>query len=942
MTEVIIPPASRRFHKNTSSISSIPRNITAANMSEMELLPNPDFSFPMLPQANVLSASAQDGPKGTTKRPVSMQIDNGGSSTNRAAAHRRAVSTLPSFTFNAANSSGLHDNSTPPMTPVEPVATTPSRRGHRRGHSEFVGGDSRFGVVEAISSSPTKISAAPLPIQPLGPRAGRRGHAHRRSAAMSSHDVSSIMDPAEIQPRLSSSLPGTPLEHPQTLALPTVTDFKPLDDAEDIFGSPSNSSGAKPPFRPRVGFSDEIEYIPRPLSTISSGTESSPSTLHGHSVNNSISSMLSLGTPSPPYSRTNPRFNLSTTFEDETRQSPRSFGDISKGVEKEGEWLKSRPSIQDLVRPVSESSASSPSLSFAPMPQVSQPRDLHRKRQSLGHVLGFDRRRSAPDITAPVRTQSRLSALSLQDSSGEAVDLFSDDMRNAGRKPSSRKGFAWAASKILGKSSKPSLVQGDTSLENSRSVPAHESVVDDSYAPQALSETAKAETNLDAVFGELDEERLQSSDAPSQLWFERYSPSSSQQSSFQQQPRRASDDLTSSIDLDAALGPFNTPQFGNVRSRRDLHSSRGIRESTTVAMQNQRHFRTASAPMLQSFHLSRSSSPSKLNMPVFAEEDEDDSTLTVHSSKVQTPAVISELATPAHDRSLGVHVVDSATNDIRGGRMAEDEPLVSVRRGDAERSFTRLVTHGSTLDTPMVERRPSSVVEETILEESSPVEAIDIVSSEEEPRASSLTKSSDSSDTPTILAAHTDRLPLPDGHAFSLMTPDTFTTSSLNSPDLTRRQGSFDTSRLGTSTSSIGDARTMSSFATGEHSHDNRVSVDGVPSLTSSRSTMRSTMHANDSHRELISAETPAYPLTAGPRNVPADLEHRRKRTSIASLSQLMGSSFSPKSRGSTVRPQTAIEVGTSKRPNKKEHRLKKLMFWKSINSSKQSLLSNT
>nr|XP_023882429.1 uncharacterized protein LOC111994776 [Quercus suber] len=533
--------------------------------------------------------------------------------------------------------------------------------------------------------------------------------------------------------------------------------------------------------------------------------------------------------------------------------------------------------------------------------------------------------------------------MSLQEPPAALMDTASEQGRYAEKKLSSRKGFAWAASKLLGRSLKSNAPQGESSLELPRSAIASETV-DRSFDPATMPlEMAKAETDLDAVFGEQDDERLQASCSPPQPRFERCSPSAVQHTGFQlQQPRRASDDLSSSIDLDAALGPFNTPQFGNIRSRRDLHSSRGIKDFATPANQNQRHFRTTSAPMLQSFHLGRSNSPSKSDMPVFAEEDEDDSASDVHSGQTQSPPTISDPTASVDDGGLGVHVVETVADSLRVDRMADGGLHLHTGNWQLDRPYTRLAAPNSTLNKATTERRPSAVMEETIVEESSPVEAIDIVSPEEEPRASSLTKSSDSSETPTILAAHTDELPLPDSQALSFITPDAFATSSFASPDLARRQGSFDTSRLGTSTSSIGDARTMSSFATGENSHENRMSVDGVPSLTSSRSTMRSTMHANDSHRELSTVETPAYPLTAGPRHVIPDAEHRHKRTSIASLSQLVGNSFSPKSRNLGPRPQTAIEAGASNRGNKKEHRLKKLMFWKSMNSSKQSLVSNS
>ena len=170
------------------------------------MIPNPAFSFPSLP------LSRQPRPaKDIERRPASVQASLSFPPPSTIA-HRRAASTLPSFTFNADDTSGMTETKTPPRTPEEEnPAVTPSKRGHRRGGSEFVGGDSRLGVDNAVSSSPTKTAPPPFNAPTTGPPAGRRGHAHRRSAAISSHDVKSLMRPAmEVPPRMSSSLPNTP------------------------------------------------------------------------------------------------------------------------------------------------------------------------------------------------------------------------------------------------------------------------------------------------------------------------------------------------------------------------------------------------------------------------------------------------------------------------------------------------------------------------------------------------------------------------------------------------------------------------------------------------------------------------------------------------------------------------------------------------------------
>lgn len=225
------------------------------------------------------------------------------------------------------------------------------------------------------------------------------------------------------------------------------------------------------------------------------------------------------------------------------------------------------------------------------------------------------------------------------------------------------------------------------------------------------------------------------------------------------------------------------------------------------------------------------------------------------------------------------------------------------------------------------------------MEEASPAEAIQVVEAHEEPRASSLTKSSDSSDTPTI-SAPTGILTLPNGQS-TLMTPASYQASAFSSPDLGRRQSSFEACRLGTSASSLADNRTLSSCHTGDHGNEVRISTDDVPSLTSSRSTMLSSNHANNSrHNIATAARTPS--ASSGALDQAVAAERRRKRGSIQSLSQLVGGSFGSKSRGQDdARPHTSADPLAAKIP-KKEHRLKKLMFWKSKQHSKRASSQGT
>ena len=797
-----------------------------------------------------------------------------------------------------------------------------------------MGGDSRFGVSNALSSSPTKSSALPLPIPiPGPPSAGRRGHAHRRSAAISSHDISSFMQPEPV-PRLSHSLPTTPMELPgQTPPLDRSISAPDVNEGiADPFGPPLDDMPTRPPSRPRVQFDENVVTIPRarPLSTISSGTESSMSTIRGHSVNNSISSVISMNTPSPPASRT-PRTSISSTMEDVSNARAKSSLEISKRVEKEGEWLKSRSS-GSLKRPHSETMEPTSTTSFVEPEIVARPRQQHNKKHSISHALGLDRRRSEPTIGMNANPSSRLSAISLQESNSAPAAVIDHEAGQSEHVSSARKIKQWAASKISKRSKEPNRVL-ITSSSGSSLRPVSECSM---FVPGKVHvpETAVAETNLDAVFnsyGTANEDPRPISQARTEL----STPTPSQHSSFHSY--EADDDPTSMLDLDAALGPFKTPPIGSQRQRKkELHSNRLTKDFGGPG--GHYHRRAESAPALPPFDSARVTTPAQSSMAdVFEEEEEDTDTLPPPRA-----ASIAASATSGaeEDSSMGVEIVDldNTEQDAYSEHAAEMGLGIHRVEWEPERPSTSHSNVASRLSMTFMDHRGSSVIDDTIMEESSPVEAIEIVESHEEPRTSSLTKSSDSSETPTVLGAPGGLLVLPDGTQ-STMTPDTYQTSTFSSPDFGQRQTSFDTSRLGTSASSIADNRTMSSCATGEPGQEHRASVDDVPSLTSSRSTMLSTAHANSSRRDFSNVSDTSTTPSATPRpiNPAVAAARRRKRSSIQSLSQLMGGPFGARPKtGDEMRPVTAIDPGaTVQEPKKKEHRLKKLMFWKSKQQSK-------
>lgn len=860
----------------------------------VELLPNPDFSFPIRDPDTTSPApafaptpTANANPNG---RPMSLQAYPTG---RRGSAHARgkSISALPDFSFNPAGTPAPPAPATSlqtspmalPTTPVTPA--TPSRPigGHRRGGSEFIGGDGGAGGTSLLSTSPTKGDGVlpPPPNNTLrpGPPAGRRGHAHRRSGAVSSHDLSSITNPPASR---AGSAPATPSEGPQfafghfvnkSMSQPSLRDASSLQDADET---------PRPPSRARVGFSDRVEYI-RPLSTISSETETSLSTFRGHSATNSLSSVISFGTSSPLNFR-NGRPTLSTV-EDEAR--PSTAGAILGGH-----------SPND-VTPTTSPPAKRRSF-FKSEPRRSDP-----SVPTLSSV-------SEPALTVPAESPLPSPMVDEDDMGDKSTKTKSRKSNKAPRKVKS-----WASSII------PKKAKYSKKVKDRASTP-----------PQMSAEEEDSDASEDLDFeANFDVDNTVTIVSPTE---DAAIVPKTQTDYASWEPRRLqrvdSDTMNPVIDLDAALGPFNgtdaRTQRGFAAHRRAMHSSGGVLQS---------HRRTESAPALVPFELRSTAAATSSTMADVFEEDEPEDDTPVSSGKsTHSELPMNEEQEDAEEPKI--QVVE--TDDHHSGSNMNwnfNDGLGLVRNSRSRRE--------EPTEPCSPRAHPASLPDAEDATRSTPADAVEIVEDFEEPRTSSLTHSSDSTITaqgPGDDSKETHNvmnLTLPLGQQ-NLMTPDTFT-SSFSSPDFRSSQTSLDTPRLGTAASSMTDYQAMPSPRFGEPGPELRVSVDDVPSLTSSRSTMTSAMQS-------------AFPLP-GPRqpgdrsaslcSAPSDIEsRRRKRSSIASLSRLMNTgSFGERSKLSIEsRPQSEYGLkrpdAVQKESKKKHKRLSKLMqFWKTKESKGSS-----
>src|SRR5579871_5229936 len=132
------------------------------NEGPVELLPNPDFVFPA--RSPDVSTPQLQSWYALNQRPRSQHSPTSVVFSPQLARRQRpSITALPAFTFNPSASESTSPSmtmttiTTPPHSPGPTTPTspgTPSRTmGHRRGGSEFIGGDGKTGGIGLMSKS---------------------------------------------------------------------------------------------------------------------------------------------------------------------------------------------------------------------------------------------------------------------------------------------------------------------------------------------------------------------------------------------------------------------------------------------------------------------------------------------------------------------------------------------------------------------------------------------------------------------------------------------------------------------------------------------------------------------------------------------------------------------------------------------------------------------
>ena len=894
-------------------------------------LPNPPFVFPV----PVEKPSDQGQHENSLSK---AEI----ASSRRPRPQQLSLNALPAFDFSPAASSPIAHSPSPKPSPTR---RTPPFHGHRRNGSGFVGGDILHGGPVFVSPSPTRsdhssghrrngselvsgdfttenpvlavtspVASEETPTMDLSLRVGsaatKHGHAHRRSGAISSHDLSMILKPAS--QTIGGSAPTTPSD----------SMFRPIRPSklERSTSQPATATSSHHPMiastlreqlnidgqpRSRVGFSNTVEIIPRPLSIISTDTSSSMSTVCvSHSVTNSITSIVGSNASSIPTS-TPARPGRTASLEQGLSRSRPSTAGTTSCRSDESDWNVS-DSGSIMKRPTSAPSgdyaktAAEDPCSPSPWGVFSSATEqvYHDSVSGLASAVGSHNQvhpvfqSEASNIHFPPRPRKSSS------DSPIVRPRTSPEPKVTKRQ---RKVRSWAG--LLNRKAKHT--------ESLKQPTNHRSPI-----PPIRNTTPEAEFSLDDV--DFDDDttciiETASPYPPRTLGTNDNSPGSLKP--LETGLLSDTEEMSSSIlDIDAALvsndmpstGPSFEDVVGNTAgAKRRMHSSGTTGGFAGPGMHY--HRRTESAPELDVVDRSRFGFPRLGSNPTMAIEEEEEEEDTSPQEDTTIPSIRTEEQDEYQASGLGVNIIEAES--------LRDEPM--------RRPLRRTAKNGQK------DHRSSRAFNDNMLEEYTSVEVVD---ANEEPRFSVVTKSSDESTiTPTL--SHDALANRPASAPIDCVVPSpslsygaSETPSAISSPDFIRT--SFDAPRIHTATSSINDRATINSSRTGENVLGLQSSVDDVPSLTSSASTMASNHPPRFSSSEnTCSSADRSLSLSAA---VPARTRpsSASKRSSLASLSRLVGSSYNK----SKLNIEESAAPDFVERPEKKKgNRISRMMkFWKS------------
>ncbi|KAL4779457.1 hypothetical protein BJX76DRAFT_340656 [Aspergillus varians] len=854
------------------------------NLTMSTPLPNPPFIFPARDPDD---AHNKDSETMTNDRPA-----------------------LPAFSFNPGSSQALVPAPAPTLTPSSNRVSS-----HRRQYSEFVGGDQMVTPGNTAAGQTNEEDwTAPAKLPPPGPgfsTGNRRRHAHRRSAAISSVDLTAISNALDLKPSPESA-PCTSADLIRE-PLPSLESSRPLSYSAASLPQPT------PPASPQMVVyetcSNSENRTERQLSNPGLSTEALSN------VHDSLGAPARKSDTTIPFSKTD-----SPTGPRNSRPRPRT-ADASFTLELTGS------STMDNSSPTKR-------------PNSATGHSRSHKSLSSG-LLDVALRKSR------VEADSHFPSSSRQSSSDDDSDTNPDEAHEISGSPSSaskkrtktkkrqKKVRSWAGSLLIRNKGKSHHSKKDGSENESSPVGPR---------PPALTRTnSDYGSGLDVEF---DDDNIvvirtptnPTHPAPQDTPTEVESWASLEEAwkprSFYEQTT-APDSASPIIDLDAALGPFNTPDLhsghipetGFSAATRRMYS--GGRRGEFVGPEMRYHRRAESAPEMPPFDRAFLGShrfpttTSLENADVFYEEEEDaflaatsesgrdsEENLQDQATRIESKDNKSEDSGDSSDTLTGQPTEEFASRENTGLGIQKTNatdltsvPVVSLISQELSKpNEQRFYSSQAQRISMPVSGRPKTPIE-TIKHEEWQSRLRAPPSPEVSPRFLPVDHRPVTS--PTELSA------IP---PFSLQGSSSLPNSSFPSPDFT--------------VSSEAPRSITTSSTTDPFPH---ASMEDVPSLTSSASTMTNTLNrvsATFFTRPRLSTGRLSTDRLAADRAASFSASvHRRssqpnsKRSSLASLSKLVVGPHTERSKLSHEEKPPGDEPEKAK---KKGHRITRLMqFWR-------------
>lgn len=807
--------------------------------------------------------------------------------------------------------------------------------------------------IAVMSTSPTKSEGG---FASPGLQPPRRTHRRGVSGAISTNDLPYLhSQPDFLMPR-GNSAPNSPVSFHVKEVAPIPLDDQPpalpeparpvpkQSIADTVDKASANDFSVPVPASPlqfeqiprlsrngraRVGFSDTLEFIPRPLSLVSSDTSSTVTALPGHSVSGSISSIISA--PSP-LDRDSPALLTRSSTLENYESRPSTAGAILEGFAsskpadggaRSPRRRNSIPLLFDVAQTEANNSLTTPS-----------PVKTCNKRWSFFGLdpfvnsAPFAKHRSCNSSSSDSLTK----AVSKASSSDADSDSSDDEATGEDASGSSKKECKKTRKKNRVKGWAGSILPLRSSRKRSKMHAVRPPTPPASVGPADPEEQEKKETDVCGSEALLH--------TPTVIITE--SRTVAKDDGLK---RRAEEDgAYPMIDLDAALGPFNTPlpqnpewdaaqrAAGNA-GRRRLHSAQGMKGFSGPGMHY--HRRAESAPDLPPFDLGHAGGihrfgSSSTMADVFEEDEEDDDDDEANDSEHHDvenvdadgsepersgnpdgEATPPAMAISVSDASADAANESSTRHEARQagcGTRSKDLSAAVHAAAHAERSESSLKDGVAAEESSSTMFCPASSLLSWL-----PADAQDSASSS--PRL-----------TPGYRELSTESGQVTAMNNAVAMPASPYSTSHASSYPSPRSPMSIDAQRISTAPSSVADGSSFHSLLMGEPGPEVRISADyDMPSLTSSTTTITR-------ESTFIPMARMSQPSLGQQRPVSvssAAFGHRR--ASLVSLSRLISTSHGERSKLSVEATlDNDAEAKQGRWKSSKSKRLSRIMqFWK-------------